>query len=188
MNPTQIITVGNSIQEIGENGLATDVEVGFVTLRDIQPGVTYYLMVEGVDTETGNTVRSQEFTFFVEPGTFSLTSSQATVNVAAGGSATVPVTLNADEALFFPNVWLSTNLGDTAPGITARFLESTDGDAELSNNAPTRDLEINVDPSVPDGVYSIVITGYNGDARQALTLEITVGEPVTGVYMPLITR
>ncbi|MCB0124109.1 MAG: hypothetical protein KDE58_17765, partial [Caldilineaceae bacterium] len=170
MNPTQVITVGNSIQEIGANGLATDVEVGFVTLRDIQPGVTYYLMVEGVDTETGNTVRSQEFTLFVEPGTFSLTSAQSTVNVAAGGSATVPVTLNADEALFFPNVWLSSDLGEAAAGITARFADDVDGLVGINPGNNTRQFEINVDASVPQGTYPIEITGYAGEAKETLTI------------------
>lgn len=191
MNPTQVITVGNSIQEIGANGLATDVEVGFVTLRDIQPGVTYFLMVEGVDTDTGNTVRSQEFTFSVEPGTFSLSSAQATVNVAAGGSATVPVTLNADEALFFPNVWLSSDLGEAAAGITARFADDVDGLVGINPGSNTRQFEINVDASVPQGTYPITITGYAGEAKETLTIQVVVGEVgemTERIYLPVVLR
>ena len=187
LSPTTTLEVGGAIAEFDDEG-ASDTTEGFVILEDIMPGVPYFISIEAVDTETDKSVRSQEVEFIAVAGGFSLTSSVKAVKMDAGDSTTVPVTLVADETLFFPKVWLSTNLGDTPPGITARFLESTDGDTELSNNAPTGDLEISVDASVPDGVYPIVITGYNGDARQALTLEVTVGDPVTGVYMPLITR
>jgi hypothetical protein len=42
LNPTQAITVGGAIAEFGENGQATGVAVGFVTLEDILPDVPYY--------------------------------------------------------------------------------------------------------------------------------------------------
>jgi hypothetical protein len=106
----------------------------------------------------------------------------------------VPVTLNAGAALFFPNVWLSTNLGGAAAGITASFVDGNEGINELNSGKPTRMLAINVDASVPSGTYPIVITGYNGDAKEALMLQVVVGNPngnptpASTLYLPLITR
>ncbi len=190
LNPTQVITVGSSIQEIGAGGTATGDNVGFVTLENILPGVSYFLSIEGVDTETGRTVRSQEVEFSVAAAAFSLTSAQPTVNVAAGGKATVPVTLNASDALFFPNVWLSSNLGEAAAGITARFVDDVEGFNELNTASPTRQFEISVDSSVADGTYPITITGYNGDAKEALTIQVVVGEGGTAnqIFLPVVLR
>ncbi len=191
LNPTQVITVGNSIQELDANGLATGAEVGFVTLEDIQPGVNYFLSVEGVDTESGRSVRSQEFTFRVEPGSFTITSAQATVNVAAGSTVQVPVTLNEEEALFFPDVWLSTDLGAAAPGITAGFVDDVDGVTGISPANPTHQLAISVDGSVPDGVYPIDIAGYSGEKRETLTIRVVVGDASTvteKIFLPVVLR
>lgn len=188
LSPTQTIEVGGGIAEFTENEAATPVAVGAFTLQDMMPGVPYFISIEAVDTESGKRVRSQEIEFIAVAGGFTLTSPQSSVKINRGATTTIPVTLEADEELFFPNVWLSTNLGDTAPGITARFLDDTDGDAQINANAPTRNLEISVDASVVDGRYPLVITGYNGNAQQALTVEIVVGEPTTGAYMPLITN
>jgi len=188
LNPTQVITVGNAIEEFGENGQATGNKVGFVTLQDIQPDVTYYLSVEAVDLDRGRSVRSQEVPFTVASTPFSLTSAQASVSIPAGSKGTVPVTLNASGALFFPNVWLSTDLGNAAAGITARFAGDLDGFNELNAGLPTRQLEISVDASVANGVYPIVISGYNGDDKELLTVQVVVGEFAGRVYLPLVNR
>lgn len=188
LNPTQVITVGNAIEEFGENGQATGNKVGFVTLQDILPDVTYYLSVEAVDLDRGRSVRSQEVPFSVASTPFSLTSAQAAVSIPAGSKGTVPVTLNASSALFFPNVWLSTDLGNAAAGITARFAGDLDGFNELNANLPTRQLEISVDASVADGVYPIVVSGYNGDDKELLTVQVVVGELAGRIYLPLVSR
>lgn len=191
LNPTQVITVGNSIQELDEAGLATGVAVGFVTLKDIQPGINYFISVDGVDTETGRTVRSPEFTFQVDPGSFTITSAQATVNVAAGSTVQVPVTLNVAKALFFPTVWLSTDLGAAAPGITASFVEDVDGVTGISPANPTHHLAISIDASVPDGVYPIQIAGYSGEDKETLTIRVVVGaaNPLAEkIYLPMVLR
>ncbi|MEZ4834745.1 MAG: hypothetical protein R2873_22595 [Caldilineaceae bacterium] len=188
LNPTQVITVGNSIQELDENGLATGVEVGFVTLEDIQPGVNYYISVEAVDSVRGRSVRSPEFIFNVKPGAFSLTSAQATVNVDAGNSVQVPVTLNVEETLFFPSVWLSTDLGAAAPGITARFVDDVDGVTEINTVKPTHQLAIHVDAGVADGVYPIEITGYSGENEEALTIQVVVEGATQKIYLPVVSR
>jgi hypothetical protein len=137
-------------------------------------------------------VRSQEVLFTVASAPFALTSAQPVVNITAGGQATVPVTLDAEAALFFPNVWLSTDLGAAAAGITAGFVDDNEGINELNANRPTRQLEIRVDGSVPSGSYPIVISGYNGEAKEVLSLEVVVDNPTatpaTSVYLPLITK
>ncbi len=69
-----------------------------------------------------------------------------------------------------------------------RFLNAVDTDTNLNTTAPTQNLEISVDASVHDGKYPLVITGYNGNAQQALTLQVVVGDVTSGVFMPLITR
>ncbi|CAN5774478.1 hypothetical protein BH10CHL1_BH10CHL1_31910 [soil metagenome] len=189
LNPTQAITVGGALAVLDTNGNPTGVEVGFVRIDDIRPDAPYYISIEAIDSESGRSVRSQEVPFTVASTPFTLAAQQTTIAVAAGGSAIVPVTLNASGELFFPNVWLSTNLGDTPPGITARFTDDAEGFPGLSANAPTRNLEISVDGSVPDGLYPVVISGYNGDVKTALTLQVTVGNGVANrIYLPLIKR
>ena len=98
------------------------------------------------------------------------------------------VTLNASAALFFPNVWLATDLGGTAAAITAGFVDDLDGFNELNVALPTRQLAISVDASVPNGVYPIVVSGYNGDTKEVLTLQVVVGAAARTIYLPLIHR
>lgn len=188
LNPTQVITVGNAIEEFGANGQATGNKVGFVTLQDIQPDVPYYLSIEAVDLDRNRAVRSQEVLFTVAATPFSLASAQPSVNIAAGSKGAVPVTLNAAGTLFFPNVWLATDLGSAAAGITARFAGDVEGFNELNASLPTRQLEISVDASVPNGIYPIVISGYNGDDKELLTIQVMVGEVAGRVYLPLVAR
>lgn len=188
LNPTQVITVGNAIEEFGANGQATGNKVGFVTLQDIQPDVPYYLSIEAVDLDRNRTVRSQEVLFTVAATPFSLASAQPSVNIPAGSKGAVPVTLNAASALFFPNVWLATDLGSAAAGITVRFAGDVEGFNELNASLPTRQLEISVDASVPNGIYPIVISGYNGDDKELLTIQVVVGDMAGRVYLPLVNR
>lgn len=191
LNPTQVITVGGALAVLDADNNPTGVEVGFVRLASIRPDVPYFLSIEAIDAESGRTVRSQEVQFSVASAAFTLTSPQAQVRIAAGGSATVPVTLNAPEELFFPNVWLSTDLGGAPQGITAQFANDTEGFPGINAGAPTRQLEIMVDGSVPDGAYPIVISGYNGDVKQALTIQVVVGAGGTAansVFLPLVNR
>ena len=61
----------------------------------------------------------------------------------------------------------------------------------MPNDWVYHDLEISVDGSVPSGTYPIVISGYNGDVKEALTLQVVVGgggTPANTVYLPLINR
>ena len=188
LNPTEVITVGGALAVLDANNNPTGVEIGFVRLANIRPNVPYFISIEAIDSESGRSVRSQEVPFTIASAAFSLSSQQTTVAVAAGGSASVPVTLNASAALFFPNVWLSTDLGSTPLGITAKFANDAEGFPGLNAGAPTRNLEISVDASVPNGIYPIVISGYNGDIKQALTLQVVVGEVASKLYLPLVTR
>lgn len=96
------------------------------------------------------------------------------MNVAAGNSTAVPVKLNADEELFFPNVWLSADLGDTPIGVTAGFIDSLEGFPGLSASEPTKILEVSVDASVSPGAYPVSITGYNGAKEEALSFDLVV--------------
>jgi hypothetical protein len=137
-----------------------------------------------VDAE--RTVRSQEVSFTVEPGRFSITADRQTVTIPPGDTVRVPVTLNVAETLFYPNVWLSTNLGRTPLGITARFVGDLDGLTTINPGDPSHQLEISVDGSVPRGIYPISITGYSGAAEEQLTIHVIVGE--AALYLPLITR
>ena len=189
-----MITAGGSIAEFDEDGNETGVEVGFVTLHDIRPDVPYFISVEAVDTETGKAVRSQEVKFLVKSAAFVLTTQVADVTVKAGEAVTVPMTLSAEEALFFNNVWLSTDLGGTPLGVTAQYVGDGDGDGfnELNATSPTKQLEISVDASVPSGKYPISITGYNGDKQEDLTFMLVVsGSPGSSsglIFLPLVSR
>ena len=106
----------------------------------------------------------------------------------AGDTVTVPVTLDAEQALFFPNVWLSTDLGEAAAGITAGFVGDVDGFNELNANLSTRQFEISVDATVPGGTYPLVITGYNGEAKEILTIQLVVEAPSSKIFLPAVQR
>lgn len=192
LNPTQVITVGQALAVLDDNGNSTGIKIGFVRIEEIRPDVNYFISIEAIDSESGRSVRSQEVHFSVASAPFAITSSQSTVNVTAGNKVTVPVTLNANGELFFPNVWLSTDLRGTPPGITPRFANDTEGFPGLSTGAPSRDLEIQVDKEVPNGTYPVVISGYNGDKKEAMTIELVVSgsinNPTKNVYLPLVTR
>ncbi len=191
LNPTQLITVGGALAVLDADGNPTGVEVGFVRVEDIRPDVNYFISIEAIDSESGRTVRSQEVQFSVASPAFAITSQSSVVNVAAGGNASVPVTLNGGGELFFPNVWLSTDLGGTPPGITARFADDTEGFPGLSTAAPTRNLLISVDGSVADGTYPLVVSGYNGDIKKVLTIQVVVGEggaATNTIYLPVVQR
>lgn len=189
LNPTAVITVGGALALLGANGSPTGQEVGFVRIADIRPNTPYYLSIEAMDSESGRTVRSQEVPFSITSAAFTLTTQQPTIALNAGGNATVPVTLNASGALFFPNVWLSVNLGSAPPGITAGFTGDAEGFPGLNATEPTRTLAVSVDAEVSDGLYPIVISGYNGEVKTTLTLQVVVGEgPANRLYLPLVTH
>ncbi len=192
LSPTQVITAGGSISEFDENGVATGVEVGFATLHDIRPDVPYFISVEAVDSETGNSVRSQEVEFKATSPAFALTTSLPNVNVKAGDSVKVPVTLSAEEALFFNNVWLSTDLGGTPPGVTAQYVDDSDGFNELNAETPTLELEISVDASVPEGTYPVNIAGYNGDKKEEMIFNLVIGDSGqsagTQIFLPQVMK
>ena len=138
--------------------------------------------------EGGRAIRSQEVPFTAESGSFTLTSAQQRVSVLAGGSTTVPLTLNEVKQLFYDGVWLSLDVGGAPAGITVRFADDAEGLAMLSIGAPTIDLLIEVDNAVPDGIYPVVITGYNGVTKGALTLQVVVGEVASTIYLPVVVR
>ena len=79
-------------------------------------------------------------------------------------------------------------MGNAAAGITARFAGDLDGFNELNAGLPTRQLEISVDASVADGVYPIVVSGYNGEDKELLTVQVVVGELAGRIYLPLVSR
>ena len=135
-------------------------------------------------------MRSEEVEFTAASTPFSLTTANPVTVINPGGTAMVPVTLDADGELFFPNVWLSANLGEAPLGISARFVDDTDGVMELNDEIPTRMLAVSVDSSVPPGRYPITISGYNGTAKELLSLTIDVGgsPAMRSLYLPLITR
>jgi len=189
LSPTEVITVGGALALLDANGNPTGQEVGFIRIADIRPNTPYFLSIEAIDSESGRTVRSQEVPFSIASAAFTLATQQPTVALDAGGSANVPVTLNASGALYFPNVWLSVDLGNAPPGITAGFTGDAEGFPGLNAAAPTRTLAISVATEVPDGLYPIVISGYNGEVKTTLTVQVVVGEgPANRLYLPLVTR
>ena len=188
--PTQVFTVGGALNPLDDEGEFAETEVGYVTLRNIVPDTPYYISIEAIDSESGRTVRSEEVEFTAASTPFSLTTANPVTVINPGGTAMVPVTLDADGELFFPNVWLSANLGEAPLGISARFVDDTDGVMELNDEIPTRMLAVSVDSSVPPGRYPITISGYNGTAKELLSLTIDVGgsPAMRSLYLPLITR
>lgn len=189
LNPTQVITVGNAVVEYDTNGLATDQAIGFSTLANLTPDVTYYLAIEAVATKSGRQVRSQEVSFRAGAGSYTLAAPQPSYSVAQGGQAAIPLTFTAVQPLFYPKVGLGLDLGAAPLGLTANFLGDVEGNSVLSAAQPSATLQVAVDTAVPAGRYPIKVNSYNGAIQQTLSIEIVVGDaPVRLLYLPLVAR
>ncbi|MBI1299446.1 DUF4397 domain-containing protein [bacterium] len=188
LNPTEVITVGGALALLDADGNPTGAEVGFERLTNIRPNTPYHISIEAIDSESERAVRSQEVLFSIASADFTLTTQQPTVTVDAGAIVSVPVNLNASGALFFPNVWLSVDLGSAPPGITAGFTGDAEGFPGLNATAPARTLSISVDAEVPAGTYPIVISGYNGPTKVTLTVQVTVNNVAELIFLPLVVR
>ncbi len=188
LSPTQVITAGGVVVEYDDNGQATGVQVGFVTLADLQPTVTYYLSVEALDTESGRSVRSQEIQFSAPAGSFTLNTPQHSIAFNPGGTASVPITLKELQPLLYPQVVLALDLNGAALGITAKFAGDEEGLTSLSAAHLTANLEISADGSVPAGRYPLVITGYNGATQKVLKLDLVIGDAQFINYLPAVMR
>lgn len=195
LSVTNSITVGVAAPEVNEDGtLATDV-FGATTVLNIKPDTPYYFSIEGIDSETEQSVRSQEVEFMVASPVFALTTAVTDVSVKAGETISVPVTLDADDGLFFKNVWLSADLSGAPLGVSGGFAPNAEEFFELNTVNTQRMMQFTIDASVPAGTYPISITGYNGEKKENLQFNLMVtadGEqPDTSsgsIFLPFVSQ
>ncbi len=177
MSATRVISAGGAIQAFDESGQAVGDLVGFANLHNVEAGQTYYLSVEAYDTETKRGVHSQEIAVGVDAGDFNLSTPAASYQVARGAEVVIPLSLVISEPLFYPEVSLVINLEDTPYGITAQFADDLEGITTLSAEHNTVNVVISVAERVPEDVYVISFTGYNGKLERTLDVRLQVGKP-----------
>ena len=182
----QVITAGGEVAEFDQDGKASGGAYGFTALDNIEPGATYSLTVEAIDSELSRSVRSQSVAFLASPGNFALTAPQPSYAVARNAQITVPVSLVELQALFFKQVGLGIDLGQSPLGINAGFVGDVDGTTALSPSQATAQLNISVDGVVPDGRYPVRVYGYNGNQKQSVAITVVVGKQL--IYLPVAKR
>ena len=201
-----ISTTGYSlVYPLDSQGNPTGAPVGSGGFGNIEPGVTYYLLVEAVDEETGRAVRSPEVTVSASPGSYALNTSSSTYTVNPGGTLDIPVGLQVSQPLYYPEVALDLNAVDNPPGLVTRFARDYTGDTTLRDSNGTvaltvqgaaaqvvthRDGEVqaaapdtasasllvNISKYLAPGTYPVTVSGVNGQ-----------NQPVTTTVMVVVT-
>jgi len=155
------------------------------SLGALEPG-TYYLMLEAVDEESGQRVRSEEVMVTIPAGTYELTAPQSSYATDAGTQLEIPISLSISEPLYYPKVSLIVEDGDVPPGFLVYFEDDYVSDTFLDVYSDTVNLVVSVADSVADGTYSIAVVGYNNDTEARIDLDIVVG--IRSIYLPLISN
>lgn len=198
-----ISTTGYSlIYPLDSQGNPTGKPIGYGGFSNIAPGVTYYVMVEAVDEETGRTVRAGEVMVSASPGSYTLNTGNSSYVVNPGGTLNIPVDLQVTQPLFYPEVALDLAEADNPPGLVTRFARDYTGDTTLRDTGGTvammvqgaaaqvighRDglvqaaaadvtsanLLVNLSPYLAPGSYPVTISGLNGD-NQPVSTTVTV--------------
>jgi len=181
LSPTQIITVGVATVDTTVDGTVATQALGKTTVSNIKPDTPYFFSVKGIDTESGKSVQSQETEFMIASPAFALSTAVTDVPITAGSTVTVPVTLVAEDGLFFKNVWLSADLSGAPLGVSGGFAPNLDQIFEVNTVNSERSFEFVVDASVPAGTYPISITGYNGEKDEKLAFNLVVSAASIGV-------
>lgn len=201
-----ISTTGYSlVYPLDGQGNPTGAPVGYGGFGNIEPGVTYYLLVEAVDEETGRTVRSHEVTVNASPGSYALNTGSTTYTVNPGGTLNIPVGLQVTQPLYYPDVALDLNQVDNPPGLVTRFARDYTGDTTLRDSSGTvaltvqgasaevvthrdgmvqaaaadttsADLLVNISKYLAPGTYPVTVSGVNGQ-----------NQPVTTTVMVVVT-
>ena len=130
--------------------------------------MTYYLLVEAVDEETGRTVRSHEVTVNASPGSYALNTGNNTYTVNPGGTLDIPVGLQVTQPLYYPAVALDLDEVNNPPGLVTRFAQDYTGDTTLRDTSGAVALRV-------QGASAEVVTHRDG-AVQAAAADVTSAE------------
>lgn len=196
-------TTGYSlIYPLDSEGNPAGAPVGYGGFSNIEPGVTYYVMVEAVDEETGRTVRSHEMTVNASPGSYTLNTGNSSYVVNPGGTLAIPVGLQVTQPLFYPEVALDLDEAENPSGLVTRFARDYTGDTTLRDTSGTvalavqgaaaqivghrdglvqaaatdvtsAELLVNISKYLAPGSYPVTISGVNGD-KQPVSTTVTV--------------
>lgn len=154
------------------------------TVDSVRPGETYYISFTAFDEESDWSVTSQEVQVTVSAGAYSLTTAQNYYLLQASESITIPVTLTVQQPLFYPNVYLELGTEELPRGIQVTFENDTLGTTNLSTDAPTAALVVDVDENVPDGLYTFEVIGQNGENSVKRRVSIQVG--AAKLFLPVL--
>jgi len=159
----------------------------YASVSNLVPGATYYYSVEAVDADGGRSVRSPEAAITIAGGDFQLTTPATHYTVAPGTQISFPLSLELLQPLFYPNVGLSVDSRDTAPGMRVWFETPLGGDAYLTEADDSVTVVVDLLPTVRDGIYPLTFVGANGDVRRSRTVYIVVNPvptdlTITGEY------
>jgi hypothetical protein len=159
--------------------------VGYA-VDNVAPGETYYFSFEGWDNDSGQSVRTGEFSATIPLSDFRLTTPKGGYTVAQGEQITVPISLEILDELFYPNVYLEIEEKESARGVTALFEDDAIGATNLSADNNTVNVLISVDDYLPDGIYTLSFVGYNGELERRVYVSLYV--PEVKVYLPLVFK
>ena len=186
LSASLVLETGNAMSELDENGEAIGERIGFATIHNVVPGETYYLSVKAIDEDHNLSVRSQDVTQEIDPGSYTLSTPKDWYLISAGDTITVEVTLDVNEELFYTWVDLSLNLENAPKGVYASFPADLDGKYSLSEDYDKIDVIITAANSAALGYYPITILGYNGQYQVSKTIDLYID--VIPLYMPYIRR
>jgi len=153
---------------------------------NVAPGETYYFSFEGWDNDSGQSVRTGEFSTTIPSGNYRLTTPKGGYAVVQGEQITVPISLEILDELFYPNVYLEIEEKESARGVTALFEDDAIGATNLSAEQDTVNVLISVDDYLPDGVYALSFVGHNGEMERRVNVSLYV--PIVRVYLPVMFK
>lgn len=177
--------------ERDQNGDAVGPPVGRIHFGAMQPAQDYFVVLEAVDEESGRTVRSQELHFAFDAGDYRLTTPQQRYQLSPGTPLMIPLSLEVTSPLFFENVSLGLDSAGLPPGIIVTFADAPDGPPTLTPAQSSRVMVVDVADTLPEGVYTFTIHGYNAqqlDRSRTITLVNGQASPVNRIFLPTLSR
>ncbi|RIK36750.1 MAG: hypothetical protein DCC55_26350 [Chloroflexi bacterium] len=178
MSYTRVVSDAVAVSLYDEADNLVSESMGLASIDHMRPGVTYYLVIEAVDEESGRTVRSQEVTVAYSTGDYQLTTPQSIYHVAPGSTTLIPLSLQVTQPLFFEDVPVGINGANLPAGLLIYFEDELEGPTMLSANSSlaSKKLVVEVGPTVAEGSYPFTINGYNADGLERNhTITLVVG-------------
>jgi hypothetical protein len=167
-----VVYVSDSPSVLGQTTVITTPWDSTVINSWLEPGRTYYIVIEAFDADVGWTMRSSRVTGVPQAAGFELTTLTPVVTVAGGGATGLEVRV--------------VRTGDVTPTVFLYGGELPDGiDVAFTSNrwvTPTLpgtpvSLVISATDTMYGGVYTATIAAFGGGALATLDVQVQVEEP-----------